>query len=416
MNYTAVVFVPKDSLVTLHGTARILGANTISLDGLDTLGQQTGPLYNYLVGVAVPAAVMIFIFIIYLFSLCCIRCCCKQKLHKNACMGMFVLSCLISILGWILGLVGNYNASAGFNAMIGGVMAIKGLGLDVIRLSARTKTLNLELNRLANEMNVPCNELQANFSFPLVEVVSAINQAIAQVDQGAGSVVGLIQGFINQTDAVLVQVNTYLQWRETGFLIVLVILIVILSFFLMTTFFRETEKSPKCLEKTCRRSAKTSSCFLFVFGLLFLLIVWIFVALIHVLLTVGADFCIPSPDYNLNRLLAPILFQYTTTTNSPCTEPGFVNSQIGGAICYYQSCSGQSPLADMTQNIGDFTSTSANLITDFRNQINQIANVTNVTSLEQVCFFLRGEEKKTDKHKKKVLFSSRYLLCFCWGN
>lgn len=113
-----------------HSTVRIFGQNEITFEVLNSPIVAGNPSYNYIIGVGVPAVVMILVFIIWLFTVCCLktcrRCCCRdavedQKMgNQRLTLVVFNLCCITAIVAWGVGLEGNIDTSRGFNQMIAG--------------------------------------------------------------------------------------------------------------------------------------------------------------------------------------------------------------------------------------------------------------------------------------------------------
>jgi hypothetical protein len=67
-------YVPKPSLVAFHSTARVVGGNEFTLEGIDSISMDS-PFVLYAIGVAVPAAVMLVFYLSWILALCFQRCC-----------------------------------------------------------------------------------------------------------------------------------------------------------------------------------------------------------------------------------------------------------------------------------------------------------------------------------------------------
>lgn len=344
--YQAVAYVPKPSLETIHSVARVMGVNTLSVLNINQMMANPGdsPVVSYVVGLVVPAVIMVLFFFVWMCTLCCSRCCCKQRRAKRLCMLVFCLACSCSILAWILGLAGNTSATNGFNAVITGLEAVQGLAGEVTTISNDVDLLGLSLQNLTDVMEQTCNN--SYVAFPGTAIASQVNDAITQVSSSTSGLVQQLNDVDAQLSAGLLLVVPYLSWRETITLIILILLLVIVSVFFLSTFIRESQMAPQCLDKTARLSSKTTSCVLFVFGILLMMLLWIVVAVVHVILTAGADICAPDVNASVNRLLSEL-----TTPNTPlavgtdaCSDAQFLASPVGQILCYYQTCQGVNPL------------------------------------------------------------------------
>lgn len=349
-----------------------------------------GPLYAYLIGIIVPAALMLVMYVIWLFTLCCMRCCCKQRFFKRTCLFIFVAACSVSILGWILGLAGNVNATTGFNAMVAGGRAVQGAALSVVDLGDQTRTLNEELQDLNVEMDVQCTN-SYGVDFPISQVSSSLTEALQQVTDSSSGLIAQLQDVSDTFDETIDMITPYIAWREQGTLIVLIVTLVVVAVFMLSTFLREARATPKMCRGSVRLSSKLTSLILFVFGILLMLIIWIFVAVFHVILTAGADICAPNVNVNVNRIIAELTLPALSTsyiaTMDPCMDPTYSASQVGQMACYYQTCAGTSPLGDLTFDVSSLTQDAANAIDDFEQELRaQLVLVGEDESMFDTCF------------------------------
>ncbi|KAH9251561.1 hypothetical protein BASA81_010600 [Batrachochytrium salamandrivorans] len=411
--YEAVAYIPKPSLETIHSIARVMGVNTISVLGIDQITTNTdSPLVSYVVGLVVPAVIMVLFFLVWMCTLCCSRCCCKQRRAKRLCMLVFCLACSSSILAWILGLVGNSSATNGFNAVITGLEAVQGLAGGVVTISNDVDALGLTMQNLTTTMELACDNPYV--AFPGAAIASQVNDAISQVSTSTAGLVQQLNDVDVQLSSVIVLVVPYLSWRETITLIILVLLLVIVSVFFISTFIRESQLAPRCLEKTTRLSSKTTSCVLFVFGILLMLLLWIVVAVVHVILTTGADICAPDVNANVNRLLSEV-----TTPNTPvavgdnaCLDPQFLSSQMGQILCYYQTCEGLNPLlGGQTIDITNGSVVAHEMVNNFEAEVRAQVPPSDIHEFE-ACFASAHEfANETDKFVALVETALGVVTC-----
>jgi len=389
----AVEFVPASGLVSIHNTARLMGSNALTLQGISLQGGgsityesvQGTPAYNYFVGLIVPAVIMIIIFLIWGCSLICAKKCCKGGCSKNVALSFFVLFCLGSLGGWVLGLVGNVNTTNGFNAMVEGITDVQDFSQDVVGIADQANNVTSILSALALEMDIQCNN--SNVSFPLQGISGGLN---ASLPSGVVELKNQVNGFNSQIDTYKSISVQYLAWRETGTMIVIVVIMVVLSLFMVSTTLRVMDSTPECCRPIARCSSRSTSCIVFIFGILLLLIIWIFVAIIHVIVTFGADLCVPSVNSNINRLVTEVANNDFSGQN-PCT--GNVTGPLG-ILCYYQTCQGASPLGDQIDQLN--VNSSATQMRNFRDEL--IGNLTqynitiNSTCFESIDSFLNGTD------------------------
>ena len=379
--YEAVVYVASSGLSTIHNSARIYGSGEITTEGVDTIGSREGPLYNYAIGVAAPAIVMILFFIIWGCSLICAKKCCKGCCGKNVALFFFVAACSISLLGWALGLAGNVNTTKGVTAMMDGIGAVQNFAVRIANLTDEAADFSESLLELSEDINVQCSN--DNLSFPLSGISDGLNQTI-QAAVGDGGLQDTIAQFNTETNNAKNLVIQYVQWREIGTMIVIVVTMVILTIFMVSTALRVMDSTPEQCRPLVRCSSRTTSCVVFIFGILLLLIIWIFVALIHVIVTIGADLCVPSINYNINRLANEVIND-TFSSVDPCTIPGYQETSAG-ILCYYQTCNGTNQVEELTTPIRENSNFSRNLLVDFKTELVDLVTSHNVTVFSPQCF------------------------------
>lgn len=181
--------------------------------------------------------------------------------------------------------------------------------------------------------------------------------ALVAIDDLFPSLVNTVGNAKIQVYTTINEVNGYLYWRETGTMIVLICLVVLLFAFLCITVFRVLQLHPEQISRCTHcmvMVSKTYSWIIFILGLLLLFIAWVFIALIHVMGTLGGDLCLPNVNTNLNRLIGPFIDPTTTTTvgGDPCLAP--TNEAMQG-LCYYQTCSGVNPLESLFAQVPNIT-------------------------------------------------------------
>lgn len=365
LSLMAEVYSPKNSLFVLHDTPRVGGTNEISILGADTITQMTGPLFSYLLGVGVPAAMFVLFFLIWAFSLLCTRCCCEGRCcGKQIRVFVFVVFCSLSLLGWFLGLIGNSNVTAGFNAMLAAVDSVQGLGEQAINLTTQTTEFTKTMFQLSLDMETQCQN--PNISFPFSNITGPLNDSINTVSGPTNGIVSRIEGINSEIDKHISLVVDYIKWREVGTMIVLIVVLVVLSIFMVSTALREAKSIPESLRCCMRCASKSTSWIVFILGFILLLVLWIMVVVIHIVATVGADFCVPDVNSNLNRIGAEAL---NMPTAQVCTSSGF------DILCFYQTCAGSNPLGVFTQNIENFNTQGLSELKNFTQQLESI-NVT----------------------------------------
>jgi len=399
MSFQAVQYSPAPGLVSIHNTARLFGVNQLTTEGFDTITSQTGPLYQYAVGVIVPAVLMILIFIIWGFSLIFAKCCCKGCCSKNIALFLFVGSCSLSLIGWAIGLAGNVNTTKGVNAMLDGVGAVQGLSKKVVGLTYDVANFSDSMFALAVNMEQQCQN--PNVSFPFTGISEGLNGTISSAI-GPDGLGGTLNKFNDEIDRYRGVIEQYVNWREVGTMIVIIVTMVILFIFMLTTALRVMESTPESCRPCMKFSSRSTSCLVFLFGILLLLIIWIFVALIHLIVTVGADLCVPSINSNINRL-ANEVSNKTYSGVDPCEAQSFRDS-TPGIICYYQTCQGTNKLADLADPISTNNDFSKTLLDTFRQALND-SNVTDIASPE--CF--PSMDKFVDKAGGVFTFVDRAL-------
>lgn len=382
MAYQAIQYQPTAGLVSIHSTARLLGTNQITTEGASSIGQMSGPLYNYAVGVVVPAVIMIIMFVIWLISLCCAKLCCKGTCSKNVALLSFNVACVLSIIFWAVALGGNVNTTKGFNAMLDGVGAVQDLATKVSTLSKDTTNFTSNMLFLAQDMNVSC--ANPNVSFPFDGIIDGLQGSLQAVNGSGGGVVGTMDGYNNLINSYKSLIQQYIQWREVGTMIVIIVTMVILTMFMVSTTLRVLDSTPEACRPCARCSSRGTSCVVFLFGILLLLIIWIFVAIIHVIVTIGADMCVPSPSANINRLAFEVINNTFGQVGDPCESASFRDSSAG-IICYYQTCNGTNKLGDLLSPISNNTQFSQDQLDNFRTQLNDTITQFNVT-VNATCF------------------------------
>jgi hypothetical protein len=382
-NYTAVVYTPVPGLVTMHNAARIGGVNTFTTQGLLDITSTDGPSRQYIVGVIVPAVVMVIMFFAWLISLCFAKCCCKGCCSKNVALLLFTVACSTALIGWALALAGNVATTNGVNAMLNGVTAVQNYARKVQNLTDDAGLFATDLNTLANSMQQDCSN-DHNVSFPIGGITGGLNGVIDQSIGGnglGGQITSINQNIDKYKDMTL----GYVAWRETGTMIVIIITIVVLFIFMVTTALRVMDSTPEACRPCLRFSSRSTSCVVFLFGILLLLIIWIFVAIIHVLATIGADLCAPSINGSINRLANEAINQVYNSTTDPCLDSQFRDSSLG-VICYYQTCTGPNKVADLTAPIKGNSGDSQTLLLDFRKALNDSIAQFNTNVSSPNCF------------------------------
>ena len=388
--FEAREYVASSGLMTVHGTARIGGINYISTEGSGEISSMSGPLYNYLIGLVVPAVVMIIFFIVWGCTLLCAKICCKGKCSKNVALTFFVTFCCLSLLGWALALGGNVNTTHGVNAMLNGVSAVQGLSLKVVNLTKDASAFSENMLVLSTNMTTSCSNDEVDF--PIEEITNALNGAIDS-SVGDDGLVAQAEDFNNQVDDGKDMIVEYVSWREYGTMIVIVVTMVVLTIFMVSTALRVMDSTPEQCRPFVKCSSRSTSCIVFIFGILLLLIIWIFVAIIHVIVTAGSDICAPNVNTNIN-ILANELINEEFSRDDPCLSSDFRDS-TAGIICFYQTCEGTNQLEDLTGPIRDQAADAETALRDFKDELNNNEDAINSVADLQVCFdsmdrFLNG--------------------------
>jgi len=164
----------------------------------------------------------------------------------------------------------------------------------------------------------------------------------------------------------------------------LLILLVLTLIFVLSTSLREGQWSPSALKGCVRLSSKTTSCFLFFFGIILMLIVWIFLFIFHIVLTVGSDLCVPNVNDNLDRLFAEVSLN-TYGMMHPCQDNSFLTNVVGQTMCYIQTCSGPNPVTDQTIPAQNYGALAASLVDDFSLALKHVLTAAEVPHYKQ-CF------------------------------
>lgn len=357
------VYVPSPSLVAMHGSARILGVSEITLAGYQDFTNLDSPLYKYAVGVLVPALLMVVVFLLWTCALvcqkCCKRMCCpeltlrQQAGSQTQTLVGFALCCVASIVAWGIGLQANVNATAGFNRFLLGVQDLEQYVVHGLDEMDGIRNAVAGIAELADQAVLDCSQFGAFGQQPL-----PFDQAVVDIDQTLSSVKQQVYDVTAQLDSGILLATGYLQWREVGTMIVLILLVVLLSLFLLITVLRVRwflHPEEMTWRVTCLVNLSVSySWIIFLLGVLLLLVAWVFLALIHVLGTLGSDVCVPNVDHNLNRLYASLADPAFVAGGDPCAAPS--PNAIVSTLCYYQTCQGEDPLGNL---LGQFPNVSA---------------------------------------------------------
>jgi len=348
--YVAPVYTPKQSLVTIHNSLRILGQNTlvISSTSLSDIGSRQGPLFNYVIGVVVPAVAMIIMLVIWLFSLCCAKKCCKGCCRKNVALMLFVLMGMGSAGGWIAALAANKVTTQGFDDMINGVEAVNNFGNQIGTTLNGVSSYVDSLSNLTTYLNVTCQN-NVNVTFPFSDIGSSLD-SVSNAVSGKNGITDTISNFTSSIQDNIGMVNGYLQWRDLGTTIVLSFLLALTILWVFTTTLRVMDNTPESCQTVARVSSKFTAVIIFFLGVLLLIIIWVFIALIHVIITFGADFCVPDVNTNIDTILGSFLDANGTGSSDVCQDSSFLDSPQG-TLCYYQTCSGPNYFANLTAPI-----------------------------------------------------------------
>jgi len=117
----------------------------------------------------------------------------------------------------------------------------------------------------------------------------------------------------------------------------------------------------------------------------------VFVAIIHAIVTVGADLCVPSPNSNINRLIGEVTNQQPPGSD-PCLDPTFSASSVG-VICFYQNCTGPNLLRDIVSPITVDTGGANSALSDFQTTIQNNHAVVSPQCFPSISLFFNQTAK-----------------------
>ena len=427
-NYTAIPYEPVPGLKSLHESARLYGVNSLDVSGgFSFTGVNSfmeGPLGRYFIGVLAPAIVMILIAVIWLISLCCTRCCCKGGCGgKNVALTIFTIACAMSFAGWILGIIASSMAVTGLMNMVNGVQGVTNIMSDVRRTGADAVNITDALLVRTNDMSSTC--ATTTTTFPAASLSQSLNDVKSQINN---SLLPQIATYDDKIRSYFDLVRAYIQWVNPVLLSFMSVMAAMTALFFFGTAFRVMERTPERCHAVATCTSKFSAVFVFCFAILLMVLLWIIVAIVHVLITLGADVCYPSINTNLNRIIAqaaggslgsisgngngngngnnnngrlllaldeadteavtvaaadaaarlvhvadaaanfwdPSRRQLAYNgTGDPCVEDPSFATGVGSILCYYQRCTGRNEIAELTNPVRSATSTTTNTLNNF---------------------------------------------------
>jgi len=204
------------------------------------------------------------------------------------------------------------------------------------------------LSNLTVYLNATCQN-HVNVTFPFADIGSSLN-SVSDAVSGKNGITDTINNFTASIQSNIGMVNGYLQWRDTGTTIVLAFLLALTILWVFTTTLRVMDNTPESCQTVARVSSKFTAVVIFILGILLLIILWIFIALIHIIITFGADFCVPDVNANIDTILGSFIDANSTGSGNVCDDANFVASPQG-TLCYYQTCSGPNYFANLTAPI-----------------------------------------------------------------
>jgi hypothetical protein len=303
--YTPIVYVPASGIKTMHEGPRIGGVNEFSLKEVDKLSGMDGTAYWYVVGIVVPIVVIAISVPIWCCSLCCVgKMCCKaQHSSKNTALLIFVIGTGTSIIGWLLGIVASGIATGGLNAFVSGIRGVQGLGQTIIESSLGTKVYTTAMNAQADVMDGECNN-NPTVPFPGQKIksqVASIDALVGATNSDKG-MVGQIKKFVDLMDDILARTVQYIDWQSYVIISSMSVIAAIVAIFMVATVLRVMDNTPEKCQPVARVTGKSSAVVVFCCGMLVMAICWVLVCVIHFLATFSSDLCVPSPNYQIDRL------------------------------------------------------------------------------------------------------------------
>ncbi|GBG33928.1 Hypothetical Protein FCC1311_101512 [Hondaea fermentalgiana] len=366
-DYTAPTYVAPSVLEMLHNSPRVRGSSEFNFPTAGFALSQDDPTVEYVIGISAGPIAAFIVFIIWVFALCCIGCCrekCCNRGRSNKVGAIFFVGFMVlSCFGWFYSLGANTQALNGLDTVLGTGKSLQDFVDETdttLAAAADTATGVLDTIEVAA---VTCQNLTetANITFPETDW----DDFADSIDDSLDGVTGEMDEVVQQFNDVVETIDPYLEKVRVGYKVTVALIIVISAVFTIATLYRLYTNAPGSGTRPAKALAGCSGTFFIVLSVIMLLLLWIVIVVLAIISTAGADFCVPSPTSNLNRLLSDMLLQDDPGADLCSTDPY-------SYLCYYQTCEGTNPL---TEAVGD----TSNITDVFEASIDELLTTLNET-------------------------------------
>lgn len=354
-------FIPTNALRMIHDSFRFSGSNQITLSGL-TDGTLSDQSMDYITGVSTTPAIMILLFIIWLIVLC-VSIKCKLPFGRDYISILFGFVMVLSSVGWIISISGVNQTTGGSTTVFDHVSQLLDEIDDTLDYANEIVEAIVDFGVFSDYASTSCSSVLSitNDTFPSVDT----SDFAQSTNDTINSISGDLNSITNEVESVIDNVKSYISTFKTIYTIVVSLVVTLVLFFSFTTFSRIYMKE-NALSKF---AGKLGAIFFYTVGIILLLILWILMAVLIILTTVGSDFCTPGPNVTFERILIDLF-------NKTCADDPF------SYICYYQTCLGNDPLGTYVSEIDSLTENMTTQIIDLFTEVNQTINTYNVSAYE----------------------------------
>jgi len=359
--YTAPTYTAAKVLEMLHNSVRVKGSNEIVLSSDGFTMSQDDPTVEYLIGVSVGPLVCIIMFFVWLIALCAVGCCrqrCQCSNSNKVPAALFVGFMILSCFGWFYSL-GSYNqAHDGLNTLLNSGEDLQAYVDSADTTLTAVVTAIDEVSTSVNTSSTVCAAVfnATNMTFPTGEWTLDTNE----ISGGLDSITSDMDDILDEYNAAMDKADPYVDKSTLGYKIAVGLMIALSIVFIISTLYRLWDNVPGTGTRPAKVLASCSGIVFIVLSVIILLLIWINVAVLAVMSTVGADFCVPSPSTNINRILEEVI---DLSTDLCDTEPY-------SYLCYYQTCEGENPLEGSLDDVINMTYTLQSEIDSLIVQLN----------------------------------------------
>ena len=379
MSFVPDTFEPAGILNMLHRQARFVSSNDIVTIVGNTINNSTSEsssdVIYYGIGAASGTTVLLVVFIIWLFAICCVSCCrnacCRDSSNKVPSV-LFIVFIAGSIFGFFYSIGGSVQANNGATIMLDQIDILNDMIKETLddanNIVSYVESVELLTNQTQDSCAALFNATNGAIVFPdadLGDLSGSLNDTLAEATSQIRDVSKILDDIVDES-------APYLSAWRTYYIFVIIPVLVIVGIFTLSTIWRLFDKVPGAGSTFARTLNKGSGIFLFTFGIIMLVVIWIFVVSIGTTTVVGSDFCVPNPLNTINSIAA-----ISTDTYVVGQDYCDVITSENELFCYYQSCNGLNPISQNFTADLVLSDSVVQLLGDLSLQINEtIANIT----------------------------------------